>query len=75
MEETGVKSPITGKEMVVKYEFRKLKFRGKSYNVVFYFYLCEDSGEQFTTTEMDEFNLNQLYGQVEGGFSPCFETT
>src|SRR5690606_13344119 len=26
-------------------------------------YYCEESGESFTTTELDEFNLNQVYNQ------------
>jgi hypothetical protein len=42
-----------------------LDYRGKQYNVTHHFYLCELSNEQFTTTELDEQNLEELYKQVE----------
>lgn len=58
-----MKSPITGKEMVLCHETREAEFRKDSFNIQFHFYKCEDSGEQFTTTELDELNMNQLYNQ------------
>lgn len=58
-----MKSPITGKEMVLIKENRTLSFRKEEFEVVYHHYKCEDSGEFFTTTELDEINLNQLYNQ------------
>lgn len=58
-----MKSPITGKEMVLVKENRILSFRKEEFNVVYHSYKCEDSGELFTTTELDDINLNQLYNQ------------
>ncbi|QSE96503.1 type II TA system antitoxin MqsA family protein [Fulvivirga lutea] len=58
-----MKSPITGKEMLLKFELRKLEFRKESFTVAYHFYLCEESEEQFTTTELDELNMIQLYNQ------------
>ena len=58
-----MKSPITGKEMVLVKENRILSFRKEEFNVVYHSYKCEDSGEFFTTTELDDINLNQLYNQ------------
>ena len=58
-----MKSPITGKEMVLIKENRNLSFRKEELEVVYHHYKCEDSGEFFTTTELDEINLNQLYNQ------------
>ena len=58
-----MKSPITGKEMVLCREHRDMEFRKERFELIFHFYKCEDSGEQFTTTELDELNLNQLYNQ------------
>lgn len=58
-----MKSPLTGgrvKEICtteVK-EFRKEKFR-----VHVRYYVCEDTGEQFTTTEQDTLQFNDLYAQ------------
>jgi len=58
-----MKSPITGKEMVQIKENRTLSFRKEEFEVVYHHYKCEDGGEFFTTTELDEINLNQLYNQ------------
>lgn len=59
-----MKSPLTGKEMMLMSEPSTLTYRGKTYNVTHYFYLCELSNEQFTTTELDEKNLEELYKQI-----------
>ena len=60
-----MKSPLSGKEMKLMSEQSTLDYRGKQYNVSHHFYLCELTNEQFTTTELDEQNLNELYKQVE----------
>ena len=67
-----MKSPITGKEMTLVKEMRTMEFRKESFQVVFHFYKCEDSGEQFTTTDMDEVNLNQLYNKYRDKFNIPF---
>jgi putative zinc finger/helix-turn-helix YgiT family protein len=56
-------SPITGRPMPVKIESRVLDFRKESFEVSYHFFLCEESGEQFTTTSLDELNMLQLYNQ------------
>lgn len=58
-----MKSPITGKEMKLKLESRELDFRKESFKIAYHFYLCEESGEQFTTTEIEDLNMTQLYNQ------------
>lgn len=58
-----MKSPITGKEMPIQRENRVLTFRKEEFPVVYHYYLCVDSGEQFTGTELDEINTQQLYNQ------------
>lgn len=58
-----MKSPITGKEMILTKERRSVDFRKESFEIVFHCYKCEDSGEQFTTTALDEINTNQVYNQ------------
>jgi hypothetical protein len=60
-----MKSPLTGKEMKLMSEQSTLDYKGKTYDVIHHFYLCELSNEQFTTTELDEQNLEELYKQVE----------
>ncbi|SFB07139.1 type II toxin-antitoxin system antitoxin SocA domain-containing protein [Algoriphagus aquimarinus] len=52
-----MKSPLTGKEMPLRHELRAVTFRKDEVKIRFQFFLCEDSGEKFTTTELDELNL------------------
>lgn len=65
-------SPITGNEMKLTKERRSLDFRKEAFEIVFHFYKCEDSGEQFTTTSLDEVNLNQVYNQYRDKFNIPF---
>jgi D-lyxose ketol-isomerase len=52
-----MKSPITGKKMKLYNEKRLISFKDKIFEINFHYYKCEDSGEQFTTTPLDELNL------------------
>ena len=65
-------SPITGKEMTLIKEIRSMEFRKEKFDVVFHYYKCEDSNEQFTSTELDEVNLNQVYNQYRDKFNIPF---
>jgi putative zinc finger/helix-turn-helix YgiT family protein len=58
-----MKSPITGKEMELRKEVREIEFRKENFEVIFHYYYCKDSKEQFTDTLVDELNMNQLYNQ------------
>ncbi|MGE0930193.1 hypothetical protein [Peijinzhouia sedimentorum] len=58
-----MKSPITGKEMKLSYEWREIPFRKESLNIPYQFYLCEESGEKFTSTALDELNMQMIYIQ------------
>lgn len=58
-----MKSPITGKEMKLSVKDSTLDFRKEPFNFKYQYYLCEDTKEEFTTTALDELNLNQVYNQ------------
>ena len=58
-----MKSPITGKEMPLLREIRTVKFRNTLVKALFSFYKCEDSGEQYTTTKLDEQNIKNIESQ------------
>lgn len=58
-----MKSPITEKEMKLSYEWRTVPFRKEQFEIPYQFYLCDDTGEQFTTTELDEWNMQVLHNQ------------
>ncbi|MDP2176244.1 MAG: DUF4065 domain-containing protein [Bacteroidota bacterium] len=65
-------SPITGKAMILTKERRSMDFRKERFEIVFHFFKCEDSEEQFTTTKIDEVNMNQVYNQYRDKFNIPF---
>lgn len=56
-----MKSPLTNKVMPLKKQTRTLTFRKEKIDILYHYYHCKDTDEQFTTTELDELNLFQLY--------------
>ena len=59
--ERNAKSPFTGKEMKKLVEVREIPYKGNMYLIHYYFLQCEETKEEFTTTELDEINLENLY--------------
>lgn len=57
-----MKSPVSGKDMELKTETRQIFYKGENIKILFHYYFCKDSGQNFTTTELDEKNLNQIQG-------------
>jgi len=58
-----MKSPFTGGEAELRKENRTMEFRKESFEVLYHYYVCKETGEQFTTDELDEVNTNQVYNQ------------
>ncbi len=58
--------------MTLTKERRSMNFRKESFEIVFHLYKCEDSGEQFTTTSLDEINMNQVYNKYRDKFNIPF---
>jgi len=58
-----MKSPYTGKEMKIAKELRDMTFRKEAFQVVFHYYICEDSGEQFEDEHFSALNYNQVVNQ------------
>lgn len=65
-------SPFTGSHATLKYEKRELEYRKEKYSYVAQFYEDDETHEQFTTTEMDEANLAQVYNQYRAAHSIPF---
>lgn len=57
-----MKSPMTGHDMPLCREPRKLTFRKEEFEIMYHFYKDTD-GAQYTETHTDEVNLNQIYNQ------------
>lgn len=67
-----MKSPFTGGKAVLQKEARVLEYRKESFTVVYNFYVCEDSHEQFTTTQLDILNLNQIHNKYRAKYGIPF---
>jgi putative zinc finger/helix-turn-helix YgiT family protein len=59
-----MQSPVTGKTMkLVKQPAARLSFRKEEFEFVYHYYLCEESGEQFTSDELDRINTAQVHNR------------
>ena len=67
-----MKSPFTGKEMNLVSEKRIWKFRGEEYEYIHTSWLCPDTGERFTTDEMDDVAFVQVTNQYRAKYGIPF---
>lgn len=58
-----LKSPFTGGKVKEVSTIEQHEFRKEMFSVHVRYYVCEDTGERFTTTEQDELLFNELYSQ------------
>jgi putative zinc finger/helix-turn-helix YgiT family protein len=58
-----MKSPLTGGRVKEVTTTEVKEFRKEEFCVHVRYYICEDTGEQFTTTEQDTLQFNDLYAQ------------
>ncbi|MFW6371072.1 MAG: type II toxin-antitoxin system antitoxin SocA domain-containing protein [Bacteroidota bacterium] len=58
-----MKSPFTGKEMTVVKEWREMTYRKEQFNVLYHFYRCEGTEEQFENDHFATLNYNQVVNQ------------
>jgi len=67
-----MKSPFTGGEATLQKEMRTMNFRKEPFQIWFQYYVCKDTGEQFTDEELDEVNTNQVYNQYRDKYGIPF---
>lgn len=63
-----MKSPYTGKDMILCKEERPFTFRKNEFLIVYHFLKCTESNESFTNTVLDDLNLNQLHNQYRSKY-------
>jgi len=67
-----MKSPFTGGNVTLCHEMSELTFRKEKFQYVHLFYECDDTKERFTTTELDEVNIGQVYNQYRAKYGIPF---
>lgn len=63
-----MKSPFTGKEMKRTWEKRTWEFRGEQFEHMHTGWVCEDTGERFTTDESDTASYIQVTNQYRAKY-------
>jgi len=58
-----MKSPFTGGDAKLEKESRILEYRKDKFEVLYHYYVCVDTREQFTTTAIDTLNVNQVHNK------------
>jgi hypothetical protein len=56
-------SPHTGKPMPLHVFPRYLEFKDESFRVYYLYYICTETGEEYTNEDLDNVNLYQVYQQ------------
>lgn len=67
-----MKSPFTGGNATLRHELSELTFRKEVFQYVHQFYECDETKQRFTTTELDEVNVGQVYNQYRAKYGIPF---
>lgn len=55
-----MKSPFTGGKALLKREKAEITVRKEKVEIIYHYYLCEETNERFTNDEIDTINYNQI---------------
>jgi len=58
-----IRSPFTGGEVLLLSQPDRMEYRGEMYDYIYYSYKCVDTGEVFTTDEIDDMSMGQVFDQ------------
>lgn len=58
-----MRSPFTGGKVEIIREPKKLEFRKESFEIIHHSFKCVDTGEFFTTDELDQINITQVHNK------------
>jgi len=67
-----MKSPMTGKELIPMRELRTIPFRKEEIEIMYHFLKEPDGSDQYTITELDEININQIYNKYRDKYNLPF---
>ncbi|TMI63714.1 MAG: DUF4065 domain-containing protein [Bacteroidetes bacterium] len=67
-----MKSPFTGGTVQLKKKIEGFDYRKESFDIVYHYYLCNDTNEQFTTEELDNLNITQVHNQYRSKYGIPF---
>ncbi|WP_160712233.1 type II toxin-antitoxin system antitoxin SocA domain-containing protein [Chitinophaga solisilvae] len=63
-----MKSPFTGGSVRLEKETRSFEYRKEAFGIVYHYYICNDTGEEFTTAELDTLNISQVHNKYRSRY-------
>lgn len=67
-----IDSPFFEGKAILKRKANTLDFRKSKFEIIEHYYLCEKTQNEFTTSEVDRVNLNQVYNQYRDKYGLPF---
>ena len=67
-----IDSPFSEGQANLRRKISTFSFRKNDFEITEHFYLCEETQEEFTTSELDALNLNQVYNQYRDKYGLPF---
>ncbi len=67
-----IDSPFSEGQASLNRKVSTFSFRKNDFEITEHFYLCEETQEEFTTSELDALNLNQVYNQYRDKYGLPF---
>ncbi|MCD4794217.1 MAG: DUF4065 domain-containing protein [Bacteroidales bacterium] len=64
-----MKSPFAGGKALLKREKAEFTVRKEKVEIIYHYYLCEDTNERFTNDEIDTINYNQINNKYREKYS------
>jgi len=64
--------PFCGKGSRLESKTTEKEFRKEKFQIREFYYICESCGEEFTTTNLDEVTVNQVYNQYREKYEMLF---
>ncbi len=58
-----IDSPFTDGDAVLKRKVNSFEFRKANYEIVEHYYVCANTHNEFTTSDVENINLSQVYHQ------------
>lgn len=62
------KSPFTGGNVKLEREPRTFEYRKEKIDIIYHYYVCEDSKEEFTDDDIDALNINQVHNKYRSKY-------
>ena len=67
-----VDSPYTNGKALLKRELKNRTFRKEDFQIWEHYYVCKKTNKQFTTGELDDLNISQVYNQYRAKYGFLF---